>query len=278
MSIKIISGGHRRLNRAKSALSKRLARATTDRDRAIIKQLIADMDAAQRRGHDQRAKEAAEASVRSRRAPPPRITSMSGPDYMAFLAGRRLNILKGQSKDVIAAQPEMYKLAGIDPRAGFEGKPPAFIPSTTSRTGMRNAARDPMRKMFLAGYIAQHHYDASCEIQDLYERYNKAGMRTNGIPELIDGGKAPDVSVEVMSAVSAFRQYEQAISETHRALLHAVVIEGVPLTAVASTGRFGRDRNALSVMLKSALDAAAIFFGLLLPPKSEAEEADDVQA
>ena len=50
-----------------------------------------------------------------------------------------------------------------------------------------------MRKMFVAGHIEKHQYDAANEIQSLQERYDKAGMRTNGIPELIDGGKAPDV-------------------------------------------------------------------------------------
>lgn len=302
----------RRMGGAIGRLEKRLKRAQTPADKAAIQRLIedarkardertarrADSQEMERRRHisakalvrlkkraadeddpKRQAKLAAlvreaEARVVSRTAPKTSAPSDTAPiDYIQGLAQRRVDLLRGQPKSVIAAQPEMYKLAGIDPRAGFDGKPPAFIPSANSRTGMRNAARDPMRKMFLAGHIEKHQYDASCEIQDLHERYDKAGMRTNGIPELIGGGKAPDVSVEVMSAVAAFRAYEQSISEAP--LLRAVVIDGAPVNRLAETGLFGtRDRNALARRLKKALDEAAVFFGLLIPKAPE----DEVEA
>lgn len=295
----------RKMGGAIGRLEKRLKRAVSPADKAAVQKLIDDARAA--RGQmlarkaaegeaDQRrhisvagfsrlkkrlavesdpAKKAKleEMSVRmvKRRSPKAPRQDTASVDYTAALASQRIDLLRGQPKSVIAAQPEMYKLAGIDPRAGFDGKPPAFIPSANSRTGMRNAARDPMRKMFLSGHIEKHQYDASCEIQDLQERYDKAGMRTNGIPELIDGGKAPDVSVEVMSAAAAFRSYEQAIAEAP--LLRAVVIDGVPVNRLAETGLFGtRDRNALARRLKKALDEAAIFFGLLIPKKPEEDE------
>lgn len=215
---------------------------------------------------------------------PPRVSPMKASassdasrNYQSGLAQRRLEVLKGQPREVIAAQPEAYKELGVDTRAGFDGKPPAFIPDSKSRSRWRNAARDPMRKMFVAGHIEKHQYDAANEIQSLQERYDKAGMRTNGIPELIDGGKAPDVSEEVMSAVAKFRSYEKGVSERARMLLRLIVIDGLSIASVAQMGHFGRNQGRLGKKLRESLDEAAIFFGLLALPEPE-EEAADVSA
>lgn len=269
--IRIVGGGERRLGRASAMLKKRLARAETPEDRAVIQQLIVDAESARKRAHDTRVKDGHLAAIRSRGEKI--VRAEQGHDYMAFLAKRRVDILQGQPKEVIAAQPEMYRLAGIDPRAGFEGRPPAFIPSSNSRTGMRNVARDPMRRMYERRDIEEHQYEAACKLQDLYERMDGAGMKTNGIPELIDGGKAPDVSAEVLRVIGTVRDYEAAVRQEAREILQILVIGGpagpMSIDGLAKVGKFGRNRGRISVKLRSALDETARFLGLLAPKDEE---------
>ena len=164
-------------------------------------------------------------------------------------------------------QAVMYGMLGLDLKAGYDGRPPAFealekhkVGKNELLAGIRNCARDPIHILRTMGFMTERHHKAIVAMVDLFEQHEAVGVRGIEYGERVDGGRTPDVSAWALSVASAMSRFQAAISPTDFSLLKAIAIEGMSLRALTRTGVHGIGINTVRKRLNQALDRLALIF------------------
>ena len=204
------------------------------------------------------------------------VTDHGRSAYMRSLAQKRLEVLGQDHPAALEMQAILMKKVGVDPRAGFDGKPPAFEGKTVMigkvkvHAGVWNVNRDPMRRMFRRGELTELEYKAAAMFADKCEEFASQGLRGASFKEAVDGGRQPNVSLIMLHVAGAHTALVRALSSDQFAILTLIVVDGVTLARVAANGAFGFHRPTLSKKFRAALQILVGVFGLrrLMPAES----------
>lgn len=186
--------------------------------------------------------------------------------YIRALEQKRADLIGRSGKQTRAFQAVVYGALGLDMQAGFDGRPPTFLPdqdvneSSAGGKGFRNAVRDPLALLHRKGSIDDGQYAAANAYIALREDYDQIGGRAITYGERVDGGRAPDVSEKQMSVGGTMDAFRRHMGDDRLGLLDATCIGGNALYVVARMGRWGGDTRTVLKRLRAALDHAGRFF------------------
>jgi len=184
-------------------------------------------------------------------------------EYLRGVDRQRLANIGKAGKQARDLQAVVYAAIGLDMNAGYDGRPPAFLPeedvneASAGGKGFRTV-RDPLALLHRKGSIDEGQYKAALDFLELQEAYTSIGGRGVQYGERVDGGKAPDVPLWQMSVVQRWSAYRHWMGDTRLQLLIACT-SGNALHVVAGMGRWGRDTRTVLKHLRAALDHAGRF-------------------
>jgi hypothetical protein len=188
--------------------------------------------------------------------------------YLKALEDQRLEAIGKTGKDAKRFQRVVYRALGLDPKAGYEGSPPAFFPDKTLNEssaaaegqGFRNAVKDPVQRMLRRGEIDDVQYDAANEFIALWEAHSRIGGRAIEYGERVDGGRMPDISVSAMSVVARVDSYRKQVEPNAVLIMEAVCINGRSIRQCCEAEQWGRNPRTVMKKFRAALDETARFF------------------
>ncbi|WP_293862374.1 hypothetical protein [uncultured Alsobacter sp.] len=187
--------------------------------------------------------------------------------YLRSLEKKRADLTGKSGKQTKAFQAAAYAALGLDLQAGYDGRPPTFLPdqdineATAGGKGFRNAVRDPLALLHRKGSIDDGQYKAANDYIALREDYEQIGGRAINYGERVDGGRAPDFLERQSSIGATMDAFRRHMGDHRMGLLDAACIGGNALYVVAQMGRWGRDHRTVLKVLRAALDHAGRFFG-----------------
>ena len=192
--------------------------------------------------------------------------------YLRFMSAQRAAMAGQSGRAAEREQVEAYRALGVDLKAGFEGRPPAFSIIGRDRTDSgevliraKNIGRDPVRILWNQGALTKRQYVAAVALTDLLEQQASIGVRGMAFSEFVDGGKAPDVSTHALSVARKMAAWEAAFSDVECDLLTSMLIGGQTISHLARSGRHGRSRDTVRKRVGIVLERLADYMNVPMP-------------
>ncbi|MGV6876660.1 hypothetical protein ACUSIJ_28840 [Pseudochelatococcus sp. B33] len=161
------------------------------------------------------------------------------------------------------------RLFGVHPLAGYDGNIPVLEKITRKSDygpvdmGYRNLASDPISRMIKRGQCNEIQAKAAQILSELYDAYaSYPGMKWEAP---VDGGGFKGVQEAALEAAEALVLVSNAAGIYGAMALDHVIARGAEVQDLVTLG-IAPDARAAGFMLRNALDAASIVFGLREPP------------
>lgn len=165
------------------------------------------------------------------------------------------------------------RMFGVHPLAGYDGNVPVI--ERVKREGKygpvdmgyRNLASDPISRMIKRGQCNETQAKAAQILSELYDAYaSYPGMKWEAP---VDGGGFKGVQEAALEAAETLVLVNSAAGIYGALALDHVIARGAEVQDLVALG-IAPDTRAAGFMLRNALDAVAIVFGLREPPGDRA--------